>query len=320
MRRIRAARRALARFSGSFTLGIQNASQAVDSDVLSTISQERNLGIQNAAQAHASGSISLSETNLNLGIQNGTQTHDALSLILSMNVVESEYGLRGSLQRPALSPIVTLFVLDASAIGGSVTRFHAGVNGLGADVVWNGETYVKWPIDASGFEWTTKGAMPMPKLIVSNVDGSIGALCRMYDDLVGARLTRRRTLLKYLDAINFPGNVNPTADPTAILPDDVYYIQRKSRENKQFVEFELSPSFDVTGIMLPLRQVLPTCGWTYRGAECGWTGGMYDVNDVSTADPALDRCSKRKSGCKVRFGENAELPYGGFPNIQVYRA
>jgi lambda family phage minor tail protein L len=48
---------------------------------------------------------------------------------------------------------------------------------------------------------------------VGNVDGSITALCLSYQDLVGAVLTRHRTLGKYLDAANF-GGTNATADPT----------------------------------------------------------------------------------------------------------
>ena len=38
---------------------------------------------------------------------------------------------------------------------------------------------------------------------------------------------------------------------------EVYYIDRKTIENRQVVEFELSANFDLDGVRLPKRQVLP---------------------------------------------------------------
>jgi lambda family phage minor tail protein L len=126
-------------------------------------------------------------------------------------------------------------------------------------------------------------------------------------------------LLKYLDAANFPAG-NPTADPDAEFPLDIFYVDRKGAESNEIVEFELAPAFDLTNVMIPKRQIIQNmCVWKYRGAECGYTGTAYfDTNDSPTTE-GLDRCGKRLSSCKLRFGEFAELPFGGFPSAGLLR-
>jgi lambda family phage minor tail protein L len=218
----------------------------------------------------------------------------------------------------ALAPdaLVELFELDATGIGGPLLRFHAGTNALGGSVVWQGNAYQPYPVQAEGFEWSGRGTLPRPKLTVSNVGGLVGAYVLQYQDLLGAKVTRRRTLAKYLDAVNFPGGVNPSADPTQALPDEVYFIDQKSSETPEAIIFELAPSFDVRNVFLPGRQVLQTCAWVYRGAECGWvpggSGPYYDAGDAVT-DAAHDQCGKRLTSCKLRFGGGNPLPFGGFP-------
>jgi len=226
------------------------------------------------------------------------------------------------IQKLEPSAIVELFEVDLTPYGGELLRFHAGTNELRAAVTWAGNAYTAFPVAASGFEFNGQGQAPRPKLLVSNVIGSITALVLQFDDLVGAKVTRRRTLAKYLDAVNFPGGVNPSADPTAEFPADVFYIDRKANENNEFVEFELAPAMDVTGVMLPRRQIIQNiCPWKYRGAECGYTGtAFFDSSDQPVTNDYQDVCGKRLSSCQVRFGQFAELPYGGFPAAGLFRA
>lgn len=216
--------------------------------------------------------------------------------------------------------IIELFEVDLTPFGGELLRFHAGTNQLTQNIVWKGNEYVAFPVKASGFEFSGQGQAPRPKLMVANVFGSITALVLQYQDIVGAKVTRRRTLSKYLDAVNFPGSVNPTADPNAEFPADVFYVDRKANETNEMVEFELAPAMDVTNVMLPRRQIVQNiCPWKYRGAECGYTGTAYfNANDQAT-NLAGDACGKRLSSCKLRFGQFAELPYGGFPAAGLIR-
>lgn len=214
--------------------------------------------------------------------------------------------------------IVEMFELIT---GDTILRWHSGVTVENNDVVWQGLSYSRYPVDASGFEKSTKGTLPRPTLRAANISGLLGALARRADDLMGAKVTRRRTFVKYLDAINFPGDVNPTADPNCAFADEIWFVDRKSAENGVFLEFELSSAFDVRGVKLPRRQCIQnTCQSIYRGPECGYAGPpVADRNDIATSDPARDACGKRLSSCKLRFGQFGELSTSAMPGVGLIR-
>lgn len=216
---------------------------------------------------------------------------------------------------------ITVYELDASSFGADQLFFHQHLQS--GVIWWQGQEYGAWPIEASGFE-RTSDQPPSPRLKVGNVDGRIGALCLMFDDLVGARIIRRQTLVKYLDAANFPGG-NPTADPDEEFPDEIWFIERKASEDSETVEFELTTAIDLNGEQLPGRQIVAgNCGWIirggYRGPYCSYNGPpVADSDDNPTDDPSRDQCGGRLKSCKLRFGENNPLPYGGFPAAGLLR-
>ena len=93
---------------------------------------------------------------------------------------------------------------------------------------------------------------------------------------------------------------------------------KKTSENAQQVTFELSNPIDFEGLRIPVRQISNYCAWEYRSEECGYTGAaMFTDRDEPTDNPALDRCGGRLRSCRLRFGENKPLPFGGFLH-QVY--
>ncbi|AUT62879.1 phage minor tail protein L [Paraburkholderia terrae] len=229
--------------------------------------------------------------------------------------------IRGDIQSLSPGAVIELFQLDLSRFGASVpiVCFHAGTNELDSDVVWQGTTYQRYPLQATGFEWKGQGTLPRPHFVVSNVTGIMSALCRLYRDMVGAKVVRKRTLLRYLDAVNFTDG-NPYADPGESFPDDVFFINQKVREDNATLELELAVAFDVEGVQLPRRQVVcNSCPWKYRGDGCGYAGGpVADVNDNPTSDASKDQCGKRLASCKLRF-PTGTMPYGGFPGAGQYR-
>lgn len=436
----------------------------------------------------------------------------------------------GDIQKLDPGSIVELFELDMTVLGGSILRFHSGVNLVNGDVIWQGNTYTRYPVEAEGFEFSGRGQLPRPTLRVANVNQTLTPYIAVYSDLVGAKLTRKRTFVKYLDPANFtdahfllsgaagsyvwtpdaaandvlgdieleayilpnswtPGTagiiigkrVDPsnrcywlklqtsgalrmetsvdgsatsladstvslaglstgrlwvkgakdvnngasgnttvfsyspdrvtwtqlgapvvnagvtsifnsssaklevgswgsggsevfagkifyagvrsglagaivaeadpykwrtgttfvsntgevwtfggtakvntdsaTPDPTAYFSDDVYYIDRKARENKNFISFELASVLDLAGVMLPRRQIVQNvCPFKYRGSECSYAGGaVAKADDTPTAILGEDACGKRLASCKLRFGANAELPYGGYPAAGLVR-
>jgi lambda family phage minor tail protein L len=212
--------------------------------------------------------------------------------------------------------LIELFEVDATAIGGDLLRFHGHLQQ--GSIWWQGNEFKPWPITASGFEKTGTAQQPSPTLAVGNVDGTISALCIYLKDLVGAKVTRRRTLGQYLDAVNFAAG-NPTADPAEEMPLELWYIEQKSSETSVEVEFALTSALDLNGQQLPGRQIVANvCQWLakggYRGPYCGYTGtAMFDRNDNPVTDPSKDRCGGRITSCKRRFGENSVLNYGSFP-------
>lgn len=232
--------------------------------------------------------------------------------------------IESEVQNLSPSAIIDLYQLDLTSLGDTVYYFHNGTNGVTSDVVWQGQAYTPFPIETDGYEVTAQGEVPRPRIRVSNILGVISTLMSSFDDLIGAKFTRKRTFLKYLDAVNFTGGVNPDADPTVEFVDEVYFIDRKVAENPEFVEFELTSPWDVQGVKLPNRQIIQnTCPWVYRGAECGYAGGdVADINNNEVGDPAYngtDACAKNVRACELRFGENATLPFGGFPGAGKLR-
>lgn len=218
---------------------------------------------------------------------------------------------------------VELFELDTrNHVGGQILRFHAGTNKHNGYVIWQGFEYVPFPIIAEGFEWRSSGSMPRPTMKVANVTGLFGAAVRDLNDLVGSKVTRIRTFVKYLDSANFPDG-NPLADPTAEFSRDIFFVNRKVTENKYMIQFELAPMLDVQGIKIPRRiAIANVCSWRYRSPECGYAGGpVADSNDQPTSDMTKDQCGKRLDSCKLRFPNyrTQGLPYGGFPGVAITR-
>ena len=177
----------------------------------------------------------------------------------------SSSAIVSNLQNTNPSAIIELFTLQLdNSLHGATTiyRFHNGSslkdNG---EIVWAGNTYQRFPIKAEGFAFR-QGQLPRPTLTVSNALGTITAILLSVNtttagnDLTGATVTRIRTLARFLDAVNFPGDINPygTPDATAEFPQEIYKIDRKSAENRDTVQFELASVLDLAGIRAPNRQ------------------------------------------------------------------
>ena len=193
------------------------------------------------------------------------------------------------LQKSNPSAIIELFELELdSTLHGSQTtmtyRFHAGSNlDLNGKVVWQENEYLRYPVEASGFAFQ-KGQLPRPQITISNALSLISAvmlevnLITAGNDLTGAKVTRIRTLAKFLDETIFASNglfvqenstdyialedsdlfaqesVSPGTPANNEFPREIYYIDRKVAENRNVVTFELASVSDLAGIRLPKRQ------------------------------------------------------------------
>ncbi|AFJ47138.1 phage minor tail protein L [Shimwellia blattae] len=206
---------------------------------------------------------------------------------------------------------------EIEAAGGDVNRLPA------KSIWWQGNEYRAWPCEITGIEVSTVGSDAQPILKVANIDNSITALCLHYDDLLQAKVTIHDTLTRYLDARNFPEG-NPGADPTQ-EKCRFYFIDTKSGETSEVVEFTLSSPMDLQGLMIPTRQLHSLCTWCIRnqyrtGDGCDYAGARcFDINNNPVDDPARDVCNGTLTACKLRHGENNALPFGGFPGTSLLR-
>jgi len=194
-----------------------------------------------------------------------------------------------------------------ASVGGTVTDgtvtwkavhptyyFHNGassntINNNFVDIKFGGQVYQQLPIKAEGFEYKGKGSLPRPTMTVSNLFNTITAILNEVNvqttgnDLAGAKLTRIRTLERFIDAESFGtdtflsaedddgiamenddtmqreelGNPYQTPDSTQRFPDEIFFVDRKVTETKDIVEFELCSALDLAGVRLPKRQCLP---------------------------------------------------------------
>ena len=234
------------------------------------------------------------------------------------------------------SQIIDLYEADFSTIKGAeqepIHRFFSGTNYNYSEIKFTTienavpiqHTYLAAPIEVTGFEWNGSGQLPSPKLSIANINGSITVLNLLYQDLLGLKITRIRTMLKYLDAVNFAEGTNSSADPTAKFPDEVFFIDRKSVENASIVEYDLVSALDISSVKLPRRIIIQNmCTWKYTDPDtCTYivppTGGpWYNEFGIQVDSKTKDSCGKKLSDCKLRFNSNDGiekiLNYGGFP-------
>ncbi len=200
----------------------------------------------------------------------------------------------------SLSPdaLIELFEIDFSNIQADFNMLAdiAGAN-IGADSVyrfcsmknssnpifWQGKGYQPIPVEAEGFEQQGDGRLPRPRFTLANPDGIFSKIVHSNHDFANAKITRKRTFMRFLDDDNFidPGTKNEAgknpfgeADPNSHYPDDVYFINKKIAENKKVIQFELVSALELQGAEVPARIVMPNyCNWVYRcSVGCGYKG------------------------------------------------
>ncbi|GEP05568.1 phage minor tail protein L [Methylobacterium oxalidis] len=218
--------------------------------------------------------------------------------------------------------LVALYVIDLSPLGVPQQFAFTPSTKKTSAMPFQGIQYQPVDVRCEGFEYTGKGAMPRPKISVSNATRLMSSASLLYDDLIGAKLIRTRTYTQFLDN-------GATPDPEAAYAQDIFFFDQKTRHTKRVIEWELASAMDQEGRALPGRLIVrEICLWRYRrwdpaaGAfdyshvKCPYTGGQaYDV-DGNLTTPDKDTPSRHiNTCCKARFGAAAQLPFGGFPGV-----
>ena len=249
--------------------------------------------------------------------------------------------ITSEIQKLEPSAIIEMFELDATAFGGDLLRFHAGTNGLRQNLVWQGNTYTAFPVQASGFDLSGNGQLPRPKLQVANVTGAITLLVLTYDDLLGAKVTRKRTLAKYLDAVNFPSRRNLLRSSAAIGTTPIWTNEVFS--GSLDLNYGIAPDGTLTTTNYNLvggysyQRLTLTGGTTYtfsayvKGAPAAGKGigvWSYDAGGI-IASSTQSITSDAFTRCVVTFTASATgdfalqvagVPPSVFTNIEVWGA
>jgi lambda family phage minor tail protein L len=240
---------------------------------------------------------------------------------------ETNLNLEANLQSLSPAPGIELFTLDTTPLtavngvtgNGYIYNWTPGTINDNA-ILFGGVTYVPLPIEFDQMKTTGQGVTPTPVIRISSLGGLLSTLISSFNDLVGAKVTRIRCFENNLD-----NGANP--DPTAFIGPDVFSVDSKSHQDKNYVEFELAVSYDQQGRTFPARQVIADCctqtyrywnGSAFVQGTCPYTGSAYfDTSGNVTASPASDFCSKKlKTGCLLRY-PNTAVPTWAFPGASA---
>lgn len=211
------------------------------------------------------------------------------------------------------SELVELFELTLSS--GTTLYFHSDFDADNTTINEEGyiyfrertspytvQSYIPFPIQMDGVEFSSDGAQNRPNLTVANVTSTfsdeLGSSFKN-EDLIGQSITKRTTLKKYLYE---PGGVAGAYDsttPPIEFPIQKYLIDRVASENSISVNFELAAPFDLSGVKLPNRSILGKyCSWEYQGNDLNSRGGcIWSKNSLT----AIGKSSTDKEDHKAYF-------------------
>jgi lambda family phage minor tail protein L len=189
------------------------------------------------------------------------------------------------------SDLVELYMLQVGSGYVYFTPYHTSIVFRDYESPYTERTYVSLPLNFTGFEHKSDGAYARPRVTFANVLQTFENSIVSNDDLIGKKVIRRKTLLKYTGT---GGSGVPTE-----LPKQVFLIDRLEASNAQSVTFELTTPFDLAGIKVPNRYIVPnTCSWRYQGAS-----------DVSSVSNGVGGCtwSNNNNGVTAYFDRNNNL-------------
>ena len=233
---------------------------------------------------------------------------------MNQRIKEMSGTMRQALTADQQDVLVDLWEVDLREFGGEVYRFCNQTNEKGTAVVFAGQAYQPYPIQAVGFELSSQGAGNRPTLTLSNMFGFVTAAAEQFNQLAGVAVVRRQTYARFLDAANFEAG-NAEADPMQAVATK-FVVERLANLTAETATVELAAPSESDGAMVPARMMYAgICVWQYRGEGCGYTGRpVADRFDMPTSDADKDVCSQSLQGCRARFGATAVLPFGGFPS------
>lgn len=195
---------------------------------------------------------------------------------MSQNIIAKE------VQALHLAPDEALVSLFEFTGFNTTLYFHA--ENTHENIYWNNNAYEAFPMVIEGIEKHADGAAARPTLIIPNVsslfkvgskfdtDGVQGTNSFVIEDLLGKRVTVRKTLSKYVSEGTNNANLSAFEFPKA-----EYIIDRIASKTSLAVTIELASPFELANVKVPSRVVTGKyCPWVYQG----WALGNTDVRSA----------------------------------------
>jgi lambda family phage minor tail protein L len=145
--------------------------------------------------------------------------------------------------------LVTLYTLDATALGDVKYYFVNHMLPGGAPISFGGIPYMTVPVQTEGWDFSSSGPQPTPTFSLSNVNKLLLNAVLNKGDLVGAIVTRIRTFERYLDH-----GADPS--PDKFIGPEVYTIEQMSYLDDTIIQWTLSSPLARMGVKLPAKQIL----------------------------------------------------------------
>ena len=221
--------------------------------------------------------------------------------------------------------LITLWQLDTRDARRPGVLLHQRRATSTHEIVWGGQLYSPLPMDASGFELTTRGAFPQPTVTISNLYGAGNLLLDSYKGLVGAEIVRILTLRRFLDDGETPDpqrlhharQVSWSRRRPATTPSPSPSSWRAAWTSR--ARSCRAGKSSATSAPTPIASFDPATGaFDYSLASCPYTGAAnFDTANAPT-DAAHDQCSRNLVGCQLRFPGQV-LPARFFPGVGKVR-
>jgi lambda family phage minor tail protein L len=152
------------------------------------------------------------------------------------------------LQKLTHSALIDLYEIDLNPISYNIIqRFTNESNPDGTNLIWRGNSYIKYPMESSGFEKSKDSIPGNPEIRLSNLGSVVTALVKAYKGLTGAQIRRYTIFSHNLDGM-------PGANSLEVQDYQVWSISRNNR-NDLIASFSLKHSLELTGARIPRRRI-----------------------------------------------------------------
>lgn len=161
------------------------------------------------------------------------------------------------------------------------------------DIVWNGNTWQKFPFDFNDISQNTNGETPQWTVKVSNVNRVMERYLQQYDQYLKQHGIDGNDIICVIRVVNSKDllNTTPIVEYTALL--------QQPTTTPQWATFKLSAKNPYNKQFPPRRIMKSFCSWKFKSVQCGYSGSG-------------EFCDKTLTTCRAY---NNSPRFGGFVGV-----